>query len=64
MSVLGVIPARYGATRFPGKPLADIAGKSLVRRVYEQAREASSLDGLLVATDDSRIRGGTVRGSP
>jgi 3-deoxy-manno-octulosonate cytidylyltransferase (CMP-KDO synthetase) len=55
MSVLGVIPARYGATRFPGKPLADIAGKSLVRRVYEQAREASSLDGLLVATDDSRI---------
>jgi len=55
MSVLGVIPARYGATRFPGKPLADIAGKSLVRRVYEQARQASSLDALLVATDDARI---------
>ena len=55
MSVLGVIPARYGATRFPGKPLAEIAGKSLVRRVYEQARQASSLDALLVATDDARV---------
>ena len=55
MQVLGVIPARYGATRFPGKPLADIAGKTLVQRVWEAARRAKRLTRLVVATDDQRI---------
>lgn len=53
--VLGVIPARYGSTRFPGKPLAEIAGKSMIRRVYENASAATELDELVVATDDERI---------
>jgi 3-deoxy-manno-octulosonate cytidylyltransferase (CMP-KDO synthetase) len=52
---LGVIPARYGAQRFPGKPLALIAGKPLIQRVYEQARHASRLEDVVVATDDTRI---------
>lgn len=51
----GVIPARYGATRFPGKPLAMIAGKPLIQRVYEQARKAKKLRQLIIATDDERI---------
>ena len=55
MKTLGVIPARYGAQRFPGKPLALIAGKPLVQRVYEQARQAQRLDRVVVATDDLRI---------
>ena len=55
MQVLGVIPARYASTRFPGKPLADIAGKSLVQRVWELASLASGLDGCVVATEDQRI---------
>ena len=52
---LGVIPARYGAHRFPGKPLAMISGKSLVQRVYEQAAKATRLDKVIVATEDTRI---------
>jgi 3-deoxy-manno-octulosonate cytidylyltransferase (CMP-KDO synthetase) len=52
---LGVIPARYGAQRFPGKPLALIAGQPLVQRVYERARQARRLDEVVVATDDTRI---------
>lgn len=52
---LGVIPARYAAQRFPGKPLALIAGKPLVQRVYEQARQATTLDDVVIATDDTRI---------
>ena len=52
---LGVIPSRYGAQRFPGKPLAMIAGKSLVQRVYEQAAKAKRLDKVIVATEDTRI---------
>jgi 3-deoxy-manno-octulosonate cytidylyltransferase (CMP-KDO synthetase) len=52
---LGVIPARYASQRFPGKPLAMIAGKSLVQRVYEQASKAKSLDRVVVATEDTRI---------
>ena len=52
---LGVVPARYGAQRFPGKPLAMIAGKSLVQRVYEQAAKAKQLDKVIVATEDTRI---------
>lgn len=55
MSILGIIPARYASTRFPGKPLADIKGKSMLRRVYEQASGARTLDDLIIATDDERI---------
>lgn len=55
MKILGVIPARYASTRFPGKPLADIGGKSMIQRVYEQAEQAADLDEVLVATDDARI---------
>ncbi len=50
---IGIIPARYASTRFPGKPLADIRGKSMIRRVYEQASLA--LETVYVATDDERI---------
>ena len=53
MKFIGIIPSRYGSTRFPGKPLADICGKTVVRRVYEQA--AKALDTVVVATDDERI---------
>jgi 3-deoxy-manno-octulosonate cytidylyltransferase (CMP-KDO synthetase) len=52
---LGIIPARYGSTRFPGKPLADLGGKPMIQRVYEQAQKAH-LDRVIVATDDDRIR--------
>jgi 3-deoxy-manno-octulosonate cytidylyltransferase (CMP-KDO synthetase) len=51
----GIIPVRYQSTRFPGKPLAMIAGKSLVQRVYEQAKNATLLKRLIIATDDERI---------
>jgi 3-deoxy-manno-octulosonate cytidylyltransferase (CMP-KDO synthetase) len=53
--ILGIIPARYASTRFPGKPLIDIQGKSMIRRVWEAAQQATKLDGLVVATDDARI---------
>lgn len=56
MKLIALIPARYGSTRFPGKPLADICGKPLIQRVFEQARQVKELDGLYVATDDERIR--------
>jgi 3-deoxy-manno-octulosonate cytidylyltransferase (CMP-KDO synthetase) len=52
---VGLIPARFAATRFPGKPLAMIAGKSMIQRVYEGARAAKSLRSVIVATDDERI---------
>jgi 3-deoxy-manno-octulosonate cytidylyltransferase (CMP-KDO synthetase) len=55
MKILGVIPARYGSSRFPGKPLADIQGKPMIQRVYEQAKKCLLLDDLIVATDDVRI---------
>ncbi len=55
MKVLGIIPARYGSTRFPGKPLALIAGKPLIRHVLERCQLARSLDEVIVATDDTRI---------
>ena len=57
MRILGVIPARFASTRFPGKPLADIAGKSMIRRVYEQCLKSSALTKLVVATDDDKIAG-------
>ncbi|MCB0430603.1 MAG: 3-deoxy-manno-octulosonate cytidylyltransferase [Flavobacteriales bacterium] len=55
MKFIGIIPARYASTRFPGKPLAMIHGKTMIRRVWEQASKAG-LDNLVVATDDDRIR--------
>jgi 3-deoxy-manno-octulosonate cytidylyltransferase (CMP-KDO synthetase) len=55
MRILGVIPARMGATRFPGKPLADLAGRPLVRWVYESAAACDDLDELVVATPDAAI---------
>ncbi len=55
MKIIGIIPARYASTRFPGKPLADIKGKTMIRRVYEQSRLSKVLDELVVATDDDRI---------
>ena len=53
MKYIGIIPARYASTRFPGKPLADICHKTVIHRVYEQASKV--LDTLMVATDDDRI---------
>ena len=55
MKVIGIIPARFASTRFPGKPLALIAGKSLIQRVVEQCQKAKSLSEIIVATDDERI---------
>jgi len=55
MKCLGIIPARYGSTRFPGKPLVDIGGKSMIRRVIDQARSCPELTEIWVATDDERI---------
>ena len=52
--ITGIIPARYASTRFPGKPLVDIHGKSMLQRVYEQCQK-SKLDRIVVATDDERI---------
>lgn len=53
--ILGIIPARYASTRFPGKPLIDIGGKSMIQRVYEQCQKTSVLSDVMVATDDERI---------
>ncbi len=53
--VVGVIPARWQSSRFPGKPLVKILGKSLIQRTYENAVQCKSLDRLVIATDDSRI---------
>jgi 3-deoxy-manno-octulosonate cytidylyltransferase (CMP-KDO synthetase) len=55
MKVLGVIPARYASSRFPGKPLIDLKGKSMIQRVYEGASACPQLTDLVVATDDERI---------
>lgn len=54
MKIIGIIPARYGSSRFPGKPLAMIGEKTMIRRTYEQVLKAS-LDGVVVATDHQRI---------
>lgn len=53
--ILGVIPARYASTRFPGKPLVDIWGKTMIHRVYKQCKISNLFDELIVATDDARI---------
>ncbi|MFB0496873.1 3-deoxy-manno-octulosonate cytidylyltransferase (CMP-KDO synthetase) [Mucilaginibacter sp. OAE612] len=55
MKILGIIPARYASSRFPGKPLVDIGGKTMIQRVYEQAKKCRSLSEVVVATDDDRI---------
>src|SRR6266496_6199443 len=54
--VLGLIPARYASSRFPGKPLHLIAGKPLIEHVVERCKQAKSLSEIIVATDDARIR--------
>ncbi|HEX5169752.1 MAG TPA: 3-deoxy-manno-octulosonate cytidylyltransferase [Cyclobacteriaceae bacterium] len=53
--ILAIIPARYASTRFPGKPLADIGGKSMIQRVYEQVQKAAHIDQIAVATDHQEI---------
>lgn len=55
MRILGIIPARYGSSRFPGKPLIDLKGKTMIQRVVEGASKSTLLTDLIVATDDSRI---------
>jgi 3-deoxy-manno-octulosonate cytidylyltransferase (CMP-KDO synthetase) len=55
MNVVGIVPARYGSTRFPGKPLARIAGKPLIQHVVERCQKAKALSEVIVATDDTRI---------
>ncbi|MDP5172675.1 MAG: 3-deoxy-manno-octulosonate cytidylyltransferase [Bacteroidia bacterium] len=54
-SIVGVIPARYASTRFPGKPLVDILGKTMIQRVVEQVSQCAALSRVIVATDDERI---------
>jgi 3-deoxy-manno-octulosonate cytidylyltransferase (CMP-KDO synthetase) len=55
LAIVAIIPARFGSTRLPGKPLSEIHGKTLIQRVHERVRGARSLDRVLVATDDERI---------
>lgn len=55
MQIVAIIPARYASTRFPGKPLVDIHGKSMIQRVYERTCQATLVNRVIVATDDERI---------
>lgn len=55
MRIIGIIPARFESSRFPGKPLIDLKGKSMIQRVYEGASKSNLLDQVIVATDDARI---------
>ena len=55
MKIIGIIPARYASSRFPGKPLIDLKGKSMIQRVYEGASKSKMLSKIVVATDDERI---------
>lgn len=55
MKIIGIIPSRYGSTRFPGKPLAEICGKPMIYWVYNSAKQVHELDEIYVATDDLRI---------
>ena len=55
MKSLGIIPARFESSRFPGKPLVEIGGKTMIQRVYEQCQKAATLTDVIVATDDVRI---------
>ena len=56
MTALAILPARFGSTRFPGKPLTPIAGKPMIQHVWERARSAKRIDAVVIATDDDRIR--------
>ena len=56
MPVLAILPARYGSTRFPGKPLVPIAGRPMIQHVWERTRKAAGVDAVVIATDDERIR--------
>ncbi|MFZ4620419.1 MAG: 3-deoxy-manno-octulosonate cytidylyltransferase [Bacteroidota bacterium] len=70
MNIVGIIPSRYASSRLPAKPLVDICGKTMVRRVYEQSAKSALLTSVVVATDDSRIEsavrefGGNVQMTP
>ncbi|MEM6377400.1 MAG: 3-deoxy-manno-octulosonate cytidylyltransferase [Bacteroidota bacterium] len=55
MQCIGIIPARFASTRFPGKPLVDLGGKYMIQRVYEQCQKSQLLDEVIIATDDQRI---------
>ena len=55
MRILGIIPSRYNSSRFPGKPLADVLGKSMIQRVYDQVQKCNFLNKVVIATDDERI---------
>jgi len=55
IAIVAIIPARYNSSRFPGKPLALLAGKPMIQHVYERARRASLISDVLVATDDERV---------
>ncbi|MCF8254095.1 MAG: 3-deoxy-manno-octulosonate cytidylyltransferase [Bacteroidia bacterium] len=55
MKIIGIIPARFASTRFPGKPLIEINGKTMLQRVYEQTMQAKQLSEVLIATDDEKI---------
>ena len=55
MKILGIIPARYESTRFPGKPLADIAGKPMIQHVYERCLQTKTLSKIIVATDNQLV---------
>ncbi len=55
MKIIGIIPARFASSRFPGKPLVDLKGKSMIQRVYEGAKKSTKLSRVIVATDDQRI---------
>ncbi len=55
MKILGIIPARFASSRFPGKPLAEINGKTMIQRVYDQCILSTRLDSVIIATDDERI---------
>lgn len=61
LNVLGIIPARYGSSRFPGKPLLDLKGKTMIQRVYEGASLSKLITDIIVATDDQRIYDEVIR---
>lgn len=61
LNVLGIIPARYGSSRFPGKPLLELKGKTMIQRVYEGASHSKLITSVVVATDDQRIYDEVIR---
>jgi 3-deoxy-manno-octulosonate cytidylyltransferase (CMP-KDO synthetase) len=61
LKVLGIIPARFDSSRFPGKPLVDLKGKTMIQRVYEGAKKSNLLQEVIVATDDNRIYDEVIR---